>query len=171
MCTVVQPTSAFYHISGSLGSSVYCIDWKSERISHRDTDSKLQLIFIYLILINESFPGKLLIFIFFFFQFFNCSAEETARMERRERDKLARAMMSQTQNEEPEPLFSAPVRVSEFVDFIDCFCCASSLARRKYEIAILIIVAVRFCSQSDGTFPFFVVKNQKMIQYYLLQSN
>lgn len=82
-------------------------------------------------------------------------------MERRERDKLARAMMSQTQNEEPEPLFSAPVRVSEFVDFIDDFCCASSLARRKYEIAILIIVAVRFCSQSDGTFPFFVVKTKK----------
>lgn len=40
--------------------------------------------------------------------------EESERMERRERDKLARAKMSQIQRQEPEPdvLFTGPVRVS-----------------------------------------------------------
>lgn len=60
--------------------------------------------------------------------------EESERMERRERDKQARAAMtSQTQNQEPVPLFGDPVRVItntidnyhfEFLFFFACsvFC-------------------------------------------------
>lgn len=44
--------------------------------------------------------------------------EESERMERRERDKQARAAMtSQTQNQEAAPLFGEPFRVITNIDF------------------------------------------------------
>lgn len=50
-----------------------------------------------------------------YFFLFHYRMEESERMERRERDKLARAKMSQIQREpEPDVLFTGPVRVSIF---------------------------------------------------------
>lgn len=63
------------------------------------------------------------LFNIFYFVYFN--REEAKRMERRERDKLARAKMFQTnQKNEPEELFQAPFRVGfdSFLTYFTCLC-------------------------------------------------
>lgn len=60
--------------------------------------------------------------------FSSCRLDDSKRMEQRERDKLARAMMTQqVQNPDGEssvPLFAAPVRVSSFgIYLVEFFLC------------------------------------------------